>query len=181
MKQQLPELIKQAKTWVNRQPRWLIVVGLIVCLAAGLVLMNDTRSPSAAQSIPGVETDPYLNSTSLALGVFVRLILVVIAIYIAAILFRRWQMGGKNQTDRQLALIETLHLNQRRSIHLVRAGDQVFLIGATDQEVSLLGKISPQSDQLAAPTQPSQKPLSFDQHLSFAIQQQNGTSEIETK
>jgi flagellar biosynthetic protein FliO len=142
-------------------------------LAAFLLLvtlvLSDAQNPAAGQPISGVGADPLINSTALALGVFVRLILVVIAIYIGAMLLRRWQVGNNRRLDRQLSLVETLHLSQRRSVHLVRAGEQVFLIGSTDQAVTLLGQVvekaNPDSSRILVGGA-----ISFDQHLSAASQ-----------
>ena len=140
MNQSAPEWSKKVIVWLKRQPKWLLAIGVVVFLAICALLLSETQSPAAGSTAAGV--DPYLNSTSLALGVFVRLILVVVAIYIGAILLRRWQFGGNRRPERQLSLVETLHLSQRRSVHLVRAGDQVFLIGSTDQTVTLLGQVA---------------------------------------
>ncbi len=166
MNSSLPEWSKRFINWLNRLPRWMVVAGGIVFLVIGALLLMDTRSTANS------EGDPFLNSTTLALGVFVRLILVVIAIFLAMTLVRRWQNQVGRRPDRQLALLETLHLSQRRSVHLVRAGEQVFLIGATDQGISLLGQIpaqptGPDSSQPAAPA------ISFDDHLSLANQRQS--------
>lgn len=113
----------------------------------------------------GWDGDPYLNSTALALGVFIRLILVVIAIFFAGVVLRRWQSGGGKAAVRQLAVLETLHLSQRRAVYLVRAGQQVFLLGATDQSINLLGQVTTTAD-----ARPTAAQISFDQHLSIATQ-----------
>jgi flagellar biogenesis protein FliO len=39
---------------------------------------------------------------------------------------------------------ETLNLTPKRSLHIVRIGDQTLLIGATDQGINLLSEISPE-------------------------------------
>ncbi len=172
--QQPPEWSKKLLAWLNRQPRWVIVVGVVAFLIVGAWLMSDLNSPAGGATIPGMATDPTLASTALALGVFLRLILVVAAIYIAAMLFRRWQSGGSKHADRQLAVLETLHLSQRRSVHLIRAGEQVFLVGATDQAVTLLGHIPSQAGAEGAGL-PSAGSLSFDQQLALAGQKNDET------
>jgi hypothetical protein len=103
--QQTPEWAKKLLTWLNRQPRWVIVVGVVAFLAIGAWLMSDLNSPAGGTTIPGMTADPTLDSTGLALGVFARLILVVAAIYIAAMLVRRWQTGGLKHSERQLAVV----------------------------------------------------------------------------
>ena len=169
MNQPATEWSKQATAWLKRQPRWVILAALAAFLLVATLVLSDAQSPAAGQAASGPGTDPFLNSTALAFGVFLRLILVVIAIYIGAILLRRWQVGNNRRLDRQLSLVETLHLSQRRSVHLVRAGEQVFLIGSTDQTVTLLGQVaekaSPDSSKILV-----DGTISFDQHLSAASQ-----------
>jgi len=172
--QQPPEWSKKFLAWLNRQPRWVVVVGVVVFLIVGAWLMSDLSSPAGGAVVPGMAADPTLDSTALALGVFLRLILVVAAIYIAAMLFRRWQNGGSKRGGRQLAVLESLHLSQRRSVHLIRAGEQVFLIGATDQAVTLLGQIPPQAG-VEGSGLPAGGGLSFDQQLALAGQKNDET------
>jgi flagellar biosynthetic protein FliO len=175
--QQPPEWTKKFITWLNRQPRWVIVGGVVAFLIIGAWLMSDLNSPAGGAVVPGMTADPTLNSTGLALGVFLRLILVVGAIYIAAMLVRRWQTGGLKHSERQLTVLETLHLSQRRSVHLIRAAEQVFLIGATDQTVTLLGQIPAQAGEPNA-IQPVSSSLSFDQQLSLASQKNDEKPEL---
>jgi flagellar biosynthetic protein FliO len=171
--QQTPEWAKKFLTWLNHQPRWVLVVGVLAFLAVGAWLMSDLNSPANGKVIPGMAADPTADSTGLALGVFARLILVVAAIYIAAMLIRRWQNGGTKPSVRQLSVLETLHLSQRRTVHLIRAGEQVFLIGATDQAVTLLGQIPAQAGAQSATALPTGGGLSFEQQLALASQQNN--------
>lgn len=162
---QLPsEWSKQLTAWVKRQPRWMVVGGGLLLIALMVLLLADMQSPAAVAGA-GDGGDPYLNSTALALGVFMRLILVVIAIFFAGVVLRRWQSGGGKAAVRQLAVLETLHLSQRRAVYLVRAGQQVFLLGATDQSINLLGQVTTTADG-----RPTAAQISFDQHLSIATQ-----------
>ncbi len=162
MNQQPPEWSKQFTAWVKRQPRWMVIGGGLVILLMGALLLTDMK-PQAADSGTGNAGDPYFGTILLALGVFARLLLVVLAIYFSALAFRRWQMGGGKAPARQLALVETLHLSQRRAVYLVRAGEQLFLLGATDQSINSLGQVNPAG-------QPVSSQISFDQHLSIATQ-----------
>lgn len=175
MPQQPPEWTKRFITWLSHQPKWFLAVGAIVLIAVIVLFMGDMRQPTIDQVNNGGDliNDP----TTLALGVFLRLILVVIAIYIAAMLFRRWQTGTLKRPDRQLSLLETLQLNPRRAIHLVRAGEQVFLIGATDQSISILGQV-PSPKDAETQTEPGLDDLNFSQHLSLANQIKPQTTEF---
>lgn len=172
--QQPPEWSKRVITILNRLPNWAVVVGVLAFIVIGALLMMDTRQPAASPALPVGGDNPANDPTTLALGVFLRLILVVIAIYIGAMLLRRYQNANARGKERQLALLETLHLNQRRAVHLVRAGDQVFLIGSTDQTVSLIGQVTSATDGRAGL---GMDDLSFSDHLEIAHQKDPGSAE----
>jgi flagellar biogenesis protein FliO len=58
------------------------------------------------------------------------------------VVFRRWLQPGLNgKTTRQMRLLETIRLSPKQALHLVLIGDQKLLIGATDQNVSLIAPI----------------------------------------
>lgn len=130
---------------LSRLPRWAWAVIFMLSLGIGIFLMDPTSQPSqtALPNLGNSTPDPLLNSTGLMLGVFFKLGLVVALIIVAAVLVRRWRGGGFYSAVRQLTLRETLHLSPRRAIHLVQVGDQVFLIGATDQAVTLISAVHP--------------------------------------
>ena len=132
---------------LSRLPRWAWAVIFMLSLGIGIFLMDPTSQPSQS-TLPNMgnsTTDPLLNSTGLALGVFFKLGLVVVLIIVAAVMVRRWQGGGFHGAARQVTLRETLHLSPRRAIHLVQVGEQTFLIGATDQAVTLISAVQPES------------------------------------
>ncbi|MBI3762805.1 MAG: FliO/MopB family protein [Chloroflexi bacterium] len=86
------------------------------------------------------------NGMGLALDVVVKLGLVLALIYASLYLLRRWQGGALASARRQLAVLETARLSPRQSLHLVRVSTnsltRVWLIGATDQAVTLLSEVS---------------------------------------
>jgi flagellar biosynthetic protein FliO len=90
---------------------------------------------------------------SLAISVMLKLALVLALIYAALYVLRRWQGGGLASARRQLAVVESLRLSPRQTLHLVRVCDRVWLIGATDQALNLLAEGDPTVLQpVAAPT-----------------------------
>lgn len=78
---------------------------------------------------------------SFVLDVIFKLALVLALIYGSLYLLRRWQVGAFASTRRQLTVLETTRLSARQFLHLVRVGEQAWLIGATDQAVSLLAEV----------------------------------------
>jgi flagellar biogenesis protein FliO len=58
------------------------------------------------------------------------------------VIFRRWlQLGPNGKLSRQMRLLETIRLSPKQALHLIAIGDQRLLIGATDQNVSLIAHV----------------------------------------
>jgi flagellar biogenesis protein FliO len=105
--------------------------------AAALIHPGPAASPAEPELQLGGGA---LESTRMAVSVFAKLSLSAGLIYAAWILIRRWK-GGLSGLNRQLILLETLHLSSRQALHLVRAGQQVLLIGGTDGALNLIGPV----------------------------------------
>jgi flagellar biosynthetic protein FliO len=144
--------------WITRfkaQPRWAqvaIASGFLVFVLLGIVLV-----------LPGggtAEAERSASPLALSLEVFFKLIVVVALIYGCALLLRRWNASPARTRVRQMSVLETVHLSPRRALHLVRVGDQVLVIGATDQSVNLISEM----DSLVADgtlTTDGESPLPF--------------------
>jgi flagellar biogenesis protein FliO len=82
----------------------------------------------------------YLVETVALLGAFaLAAVLVVLA-------SRRW---GPAPLPRSLSLVERLPLGGRRTVYLVRVGDRVYVIGASDSGLHKLGEL-PSGEALPA-------------------------------
>jgi flagellar protein FliO/FliZ len=117
--------------------------------------------------------DP-LGSTPLYFaGAFIKLIGVLLLIVISAVLLRRWlQIGPNARTGHQLRLLETVRLSPKQALHLIAIGDQQLLIGATDQNVSLLSPVEGGFSPIAEETTNHQQGLDFGSLLqSFTVHQ----------
>jgi len=89
-----------------------------------------------------ISTDPMSSAPLYLAGVFVKLIGVLLLIVASAVLFRRWMhLGPQAGAIRQLRLLETVRLSPKQTLYLVAVGDQQLLIGATDQNISLLAPV----------------------------------------
>ena len=120
--------------WLHSSPKKKALAGLtlVSLLACGMLLMSGSDG-SATQ--PGDSTFYYL-------GVFLKLIGVLLLIVGGAVLLLRWQKAPrKGFAPRRLAREETIRLTPKQAVHLIRVGDQHFLIGATDQAVSLISAV----------------------------------------
>jgi len=136
-----PSLNEQILSWLKKFatfPKWLqglIILGIIGVLAVGMFIIQSGGSSGATQ-------DPYANSTSLALDVTFKLILVVGLIYVASIIIRRWKGGKSFGSSRKMELKETIHLTQKRALHLVQVEGRLFMVGSTDTSVNLISELT---------------------------------------
>jgi flagellar biosynthetic protein FliO len=97
---------------------------------AGLLIMKGTT---------GAMDDPLQASPFYFIGVFAKLGVVLLLILACSAVFRRWSLPvSRGEKKRQLQVIETVRLSPKQALHLVMVGDRQLLIGATDQNVSLL-------------------------------------------
>lgn len=123
-------------------PRWLQWTLLIAMMGLGAFCYQALVPERTASGA----SDPFLNPTALALDVFWKFGIIVFLIYLGSLVLRKWQGGQTNRAVRQLAVLETLQLSPRRSLHLVQAGNQILLIGATDQSLALISEVTPRTE-----------------------------------
>jgi flagellar biosynthetic protein FliO len=166
-----PQLKKLA-----RQPLvWLTGLGLLGMLVAEASLQ--LHAPSAAAvpaALVGQDTQPDLfSNVSLIVSVCVKLALVIALIYGSLYVVRRWQGGWFTPRKKHVTLLESTRLSPRQTLHLVRVGEQVLLVGATDQSVTLLTTVAlpAQSEVEAAAPQSRPVPPAFAAALDCALTQ----------
>jgi flagellar biosynthetic protein FliO len=105
-------------------------------------------------------TNEAVSTSALLLNVFLKLGLVLLLIYSGAIYLRRRQNNGHPLYKKQIQVLETTHLSPHRALHLVKVGDQTYLIGATDHAIQLLSQLETpvtlpeKSEGLPAPSLP---------------------------
>jgi flagellar biosynthetic protein FliO len=120
----------------GKNSRWLPIVGIVVItisLIIGVALKGST--PLSSTETPTTnQTDTF----ALALDVMIKLGLVVVVIFVAAVFFRRWQNSPKNKRRRHIQIIETAALSPRRNLHIIEIEGHQYLIGATDQGIQLI-------------------------------------------
>ncbi len=150
----MPVSTEQLNRWLmawKGWPKWAQIAsasGLVCVLGLAMLL-----SAASGAGSGGTAVDPALNDpTRLALDVFVKLGVIVLLIFGAALVLRRWQAGGWKASPRQMKVVETVHLSPRRALHLVRIGDRELLIGATDQALTLLSEVEPAQSVQPEPT-----------------------------
>jgi len=122
-------------------------------------------------------SDPLGSTPFYFVGVFVKLIGVLLLIVLSSVIFRRWfQPGLSGRSTRQLHLLETVRLSPKQALHLVSIGDQQLLIGATDQNISLLSHVEQSLVEPEASSMKAQPPSDF----GSLLQVFNNTSCVES-
>ncbi|MCX8062863.1 MAG: flagellar biosynthetic protein FliO [Anaerolineales bacterium] len=114
-------------------------------------------------------TNEAVSTSALLLNVFVKLGLVLLLIYSGAIVLRRRQNSGHPLRRKQIQVLETTHLSPHRALHLVRVGDQTYLIGATDQNIQLLSQIEA-ADSLVAEKEETPHSLALPDFATLFLQ-----------
>ena len=151
------DLFNGLKNWYkNSEPRSRLVAGLFVfSLLATSVFFIMSGSTSVASS-PMDSVPLYFFSA------LIKLVGVLLLIVLCAALYKRWiNIGVGSGKVRQLKVLETVRLTPRQTLYLITVGDQQLLIGATDQNISLLSPIDSNfSQELAVPTS-SQSEMNF--------------------
>ena len=125
--------------WLQRLPRWAwVLLGLAAVGLGALPTLVGGRPQPAAPGLPGSDT---ISTVSLGFGVFLKLGIVVLLIYVSLYLLKRWSGAATAIPHNRLAVLESAHLSPRQALHLVRVGEQVLLIGATDAAVNVLAQL----------------------------------------
>lgn len=104
---------------------------------------NKKIAPANQKQFPA-ETDPGFNDlrNRTMIAVFVVIILGAAAIYLSKKLLPRFtQLSGK-----RVRIIETIHLGNRKTIHLLEIGARQLLIGSTTENISMLSDVTGEFD-----------------------------------
>jgi flagellar biogenesis protein FliO len=123
-----------------------------IASVATLALMISTGS--AESSSGGIDSSPLFY-----VGVFLKLGAVLLLITGGAVIFQRWYGSRmRHGGERQMHLVETIRLSPKQALHVVEVGGQHFLIGATDQAISMLSSVERTAPQAETSPQPATQP-----------------------
>lgn len=125
----------------------ILFVGIALGLAS-LSMWSSSGAQAQTEELPGSSA---FSTAALGINVLFKLGIVVLLIYASLYILRRFQSGKLGSSPKQLSILETTHLSPRQALHLVKVGEQVILLGATDQSLSLLAEV-----ELGAPDEAAQ-------------------------
>ncbi len=125
-------------SWFKSRSRFVqisIIVGVSVILVVGfwLTMFNPDETQNAAD---------LTSSGTWMVGVFFKLLIVLMLIFGAAIVMKRWMINAPGVKMHEMQVVETLGLTPKRALHIIRIGEATLLIGATDQQITLIKDMS---------------------------------------
>jgi flagellar biosynthetic protein FliO len=168
----MDKLVKLFRNWLetSSQKQKLTAALLVFSVLCTLGLLA-LKGGSASASDPLESTPLYF------IGVFVKMIVVLLLIVASSVIFRRWlQPGIRGKGTRQVQLLETVRLSPKQALHLISVGDRQLLVGATDQGISLITQVEPKREsvevELATP-QPGKDFASLLQSMNMSTKDES--------
>ena len=138
-----------------KKKKIVFLTAVLLCSSAAIVYSSESVANESTKSLFDNSGSLYGNEPNLAAGssdnpvtgeLFLRTMLTVLlvvflgiaAYYLSKKLLPRFtRLSGK-----RIAVLETVHLGPRKSLHLVKIGNQEFLIGSTNEKITKLADIT---------------------------------------
>ena len=133
---------------------YIISVALLVAVLIGAFISagNSTPTPVTSAQADSLGLMAPTSSFDITLDVVLKIIFVFGLIYLFFALLRWWQKKQPGQVHSRLRIIESVRPAPRQTFYLLKVGAQEFLVGATDQTISLISEIEPDvCDEQPAP------------------------------
>lgn len=128
--------------------------------------------PQATSAAPGerLATEAFSPQADEVVSLAWRLALAGAVIGAALVGLRWWgrRLATPASQTGMLRILDTVAIGGGRTVHLLEAGERVLVIGATAQQISLLGEVE-QSALLPALSRRSESPEAFAQSLIAAL------------
>jgi flagellar biosynthetic protein FliO len=146
----MKSIIETINRWYQSVPpskRWAVwaFTGLIVIFSVALVIVGSMTGTDLA-------SDSGAENASMAFDVVIKLVVVLLLIYVSASVYKKWNQRSAQAPQRILKVHETARLSNKQALHVVQIGEETFLIGATDQNITLIAAVQ-SSDPAAMPTE----------------------------
>lgn len=131
-------LVNKIRDLINRSEKPSLVKWSLVAIV--VILVFGMSSMVLLQSTPqGEESSffPLVDQAGLVMKFVLQFLFVILLIYVSLNLFRRWQTG-EVVNQKNMKVVETLHLTPQRALYIVKIAKKTMVIGATDQNINLL-------------------------------------------
>jgi flagellar biogenesis protein FliO len=132
---------------------YIISLFLLIAVLVGAFISSQVNTPpAAATQTDGLGLLTPTSSFDITLDAVLKIIFVFGLIYMFFALLRWVQKKQPGQVQNRLRIIETVRPSPRQTFYLLKVGSQEFLVGATDQSMSLISEVEP--DMLAELQEP---------------------------
>lgn len=158
--------------WSEASPkkRW-TAIGLTVGIICTALFLLITSSP-AGSAHASANSAERMDNPLYYVGVAAKTIGVLLLIIGGAVILKRVQVKQKaNRAGQNLELMDSIRITPKQALHLVRAGNQCFLVGATDQSLNLISHVDLDSSKSEEPMQQPLQKVTFDSILENAAEQ----------
>lgn len=137
---------------------------IIALFSSAAATFANTSENSSKESWPyswqQSESDPNLsqgsNDSPKISELYFKMILMVLFVVVfgaaAMYLSKKLLPRFTNLPGKRIKVVETVHLGQRKSIHLLKIGEQEILIGSTNETITKLADITDYSFEVDLPT-----------------------------
>ena len=104
-----------------------------------IIYFKDGQSETVFQA---QESQKDNSLASLSFNIFFKLLLIIGIIYLIFYLYRWWQTKNAIIRKNRLSIKESVRFSPKQAVHIIRVDDKELLIGATDQQITLLSVIN---------------------------------------
>lgn len=157
--------------WAEATPkkRW-TAIGLTVGVVCSILFFLVTESSSGSSTVSQSVADR-MDSPLYYVGAAAKTIGVLLLIVGGAVILKRMQAKqSRVHNDKNLQIVETVRITPKQAIHLVRAGNQCFLVGATDQTLNLISQVEIDGQKIEETQPHSLTQPSFDSFMIDATE-----------
>jgi len=160
-------LIKKLQNWwkeATPKKRWsggILAFGFI-CTILFFIFSNSYQT----RSVDSTNYIDEINSPIYYVGVVAKTVGVLLLIVGGAVVLKRIQKKQAGiHSERALTVMESVRLSPKQALHIVRVGEEYFLVGATDQNVNLLSQVDLYKEKDGKKEITSMKQQSFESFL----------------
>ena len=148
----------------------IVVFLVVIALCSGMAIVYSTPSgtdKSAEPLLPDNSDSGHSTQQNLTIGsdgsldeggLFFKMTLMVLLVVIfgavAIYLSKKLLPGFSQLSGKRIQVSETVHLGPRKAIHLIKVGEQTFLIGSTNENITKLANITGQFSGTNLPANP---------------------------
>jgi flagellar biosynthetic protein FliO len=139
----MDELLKKVNRWWrkadSRQRGYAVIAGIGILCTLLFFIATSVWQPD--YEVAGAGTDR-LEDPLYYVGVAAKTLAVMLLIVGGAIVLKRLQnRPGRDHAERTLAIVDSTRLSPKQALHVVRVGNQHYLVGATDQSINLISTV----------------------------------------